>query len=302
MATHHHHHHHANNSQSLLIALSLTLGFAGIEAVAGWWFDSLALMSDAGHMVSDSTALAIAALAAWLIRRPPSAMHSYGLVRAEIVAALVNSLVMVAVVVIIVIAAIRRLQDPVPVHSAGVMAVALIGLIINIAVAWILSRGEQTINIRAAMLHVMGDLLGSAAALVAGLVIYFTGWSPIDPLLSLLICLLILASAVRLLRDGLHIVMEGVPRHIDLPAVGRAMAAVKGVGDVHDLHIWTLSSGNIALSAHVVIPDMSQWPYILKTLRSLLHDEFAIEHSTLQPEPSVTHIVQRMPYRPSKKA
>lgn len=268
----------------MLWAVGLTLSFALIEGISGWWAQSLALVGDAGHMVSDATALAMAALAARIARRPPSARHSYGLGRAEVVAALANSLFMVAVVTMIAVAAIDRLNRPVPVQGGVVIAIALAGLGVNILVAWILSRGERTLNTRAALLHVLGDALASVAALIAGVVIYFTGWMPIDPLLSLFISALILFSGLRLLREALHVIMEGVPPYLELREVGRAMAGIEGVTSVHDLHIWTLSSGNAVLSAHIVIPSMEHWDDVLFALRGMLRERYAIDHVTLQPE------------------
>lgn len=281
-----HHHHLPRPGNTLFLALILTLAFAGVEALAGWWSGSLALLGDAGHMVTDSTALGLAALAAWIAHRPPSARHSYGLGRIEVFAALINGLFMLAIVAAIVVSAIERLQSAREVAGGSVMTVAAIGLGVNITVVLILSRGEQTINTRGALLHVFGDLLGSIAAFLSGAVIYFTGWLPIDPLASLIICGLILLSSLRLLREALHVLMEGVPLHVDLPEVGRAMAGVEGVKSVHDLHIWTPFSGQIALSAHVVVADLSTWDGTLQRLRTLLHDQFGIDHVTLQPEPA----------------
>ena len=157
----------------------------------------------------------------------------------------------------------------------------------------ILSRGEKTFNTRGAMLHVMADMLGSVAALLSGVVIYLTGWTTIDPVLSIFICALILYSSVRLLREVLHVIMEGVPRNLDLPEIGRALAGVKGVASVHDLHIWTLSSGVIALSAHVVVKDLVRWEELLDAIRRLLHERYGIGHVTLQPEPT-THILRQV--------
>ncbi len=282
---HHGHHHHHAEGRALWLALTATLGFAGVEAVAGWWSGSLALLGDAGHMLSDTTALGLAALAAWVAQRPPSARHSYGLGRAEVVAALVNALLMLALVTGIVVHAVERLQNPVAVKGGAVLVVAAIGLVVNVVVALVLSRGGGGINVRGALLHVLGDLLGSVAALLSGAVILYTGWTPIDPILSLLICALILVSALRLLREALHILMEGVPAHLELAAVGRAMAAEEGVHSVHDLHVWTLSSGHVALSAHVVIEELAAWPRVLPGLQTLLHERFHIDHATLQPEP-----------------
>lgn len=269
---------------SLLWALLLTFGFALVEALAGWWSGSLALLSDAGHMVSDSMALLMALFAAWIALRPPSATHTFGLGRAETLTALANGLLMVALVVAIVIGAIQRLQEPQSVQGAVVMGVALLGLLINIAVLFVLHRGEQTLNTRGALLHVMGDALGSVAALVSGAVIYYTGWMPIDPLLSMFICALILVSALRLLRDALHVILDGVPSHLNVREVGESMAQVAEVRSVHDLHLWTMGNGQPALAAHVVISDMAHWPEILDAQLHLLDERFHIEHVTLQPE------------------
>ncbi len=278
------HHHDHSNRNTLLWAVAITFGFACVEAVSGWLANSLALIGDAGHMLTDASALGLAAFAAWLAKRPPSQRHSYGLVRAEIIAALINSLFMIIVVIAIIIAAIERLQTPRDVSGVTVMIVAFIGLLVNLAVAWVLHSGEQTLNIRAALLHVMGDLLGSVAALIAGIVIYYTGWTTIDPILSLIICALILVFSVRLLREALHVIMEGVPFSLELPEVEQTIIAVEGVESVHDLHVWSVASGTIALSAHVVIRDADQWQALLVQLQTLLHDRFDIHHTTLQPE------------------
>ena len=293
MNTHHHHDH--SNRNTLLWAVAITLGFACVEAVSGWLANSLALIGDAGHMFTDASALGLAAFAAWLAKRPPSHRHSYGLVRAEIIAALVNSVFMIIVVVAIIIAAIDRLQSPRDVSGVTVMIVAFIGLLVNLAVAWVLHGGEQTLNIRAALLHVMGDLLGSVAALIAGIVIYYTGWMTIDPILSLIICALILVFSVRLLREALHVIMEGVPFSLELPEVNQTIATVEGVEAVHDLHVWSVASGSIALSAHVIISDAAQWQTVLAQLQTLLHDRFDIHHVTLQPEFSNHGMQQDLP-------
>lgn len=295
----HSHHSHAHDHAphvhgggvhvgGMYVALILTLGFAVVEALGGWWTGSLALLGDAGHMLSDAMALSVASFALWLSKRPPSARHSYGLARAEIVAALANGLLMLLVVTGIVVEAIERLQSPQTVSGGAVIAIALLGLLVNVAVLWTLSRGEKNLNSRAAALHVLGDLLGSVAALIAGTVIYATGWSAIDPLLSLLICALIVYSTFQLLREAVHVLMEGVPRHLDLAAVGRAMAEIPNTMSVHDLHIWSLASGRLALSAHVVVRDMNQWTVLLAAQRTLLRERFDIDHVTLQPEVEVT--------------
>jgi cobalt-zinc-cadmium efflux system protein len=298
-ATHGHDHHahaHANRNGSLLVALLLTLSFAGVEALAGWWSGSLALLADAAHMLTDSSALALAAAAAWLARRPPSRLHSYGLARAEVLAALINSLLMLVLLGFIVHEALGRFGTPRDIHGGAVIGVAVVGLAVNLVVAWVLSHGEQSLNSRAALLHVLGDALGSVAAIAAGVVIVTTGWKPIDPLLSLLVAALILVSALRLLREAVHVLMEGVPLHVRLDAVGHDLAALDGVRRVHDLHVWTLSSGSIALSAHLEIHNLADWPAILAAARQTLNRQHAIQHVTLQPEVPAAQPLVRTPY------
>ena len=280
---HEHSHHHSAAGKALGIALILTLGFSVVELIAGWRAGSLALMADAGHMVTDGAALGLSAFAAWLASLPPSRRHTYGLGKAELLAALINALSMLVVVFFIGWEAWRRLQSPGLIDGATVGVVALIGLVINLAVAWILSRGEQNLNVRAALLHVMGDALGSVAAIVAGGVIYFTGWTPIDPLLSLLIGGLILSSSVRLLKEALHGTLDGVPAHIDLDDLGRRLAGVPGVREVHDLHVWPIGAERLALSAHVRLENLAGWPQILDQLSEIAEHQ-GIEHVTFQPE------------------
>ena len=288
---HDHHHAHGENAGRLMwFAVALTLAFAGVEAGVGWWASSLALVADAGHMVNDAGALIIAAAASWVSRRPVSQRHSYGLGRAEFLAALVNSLGLLVLVTWISVSAVQRWQTPMAVQGEAVSLTAALGLLINIGVAWLLFRGEQNLNTRAALLHVMGDLLGSVAALIAGVVIVFTGWTPIDPLLSLVISALILVSSLRLLRQALHGIMDGVPLHLSLEEIGQEMAGVSGVTSVHDLHVWSIASDKTMLSAHLSVADMGNWEGILADSRKLLHDRFDIEHVTLQPEPAVQTI------------
>ncbi|MBU1690252.1 MAG: cation diffusion facilitator family transporter, partial [Gammaproteobacteria bacterium] len=239
-----------------------------------------------GHMLNDALALVIAAAASWVSRRPVSQLHSYGLGRAEFLAALVNSLALLVLVAWISVSAVQRWQTPQPVQGEAVSLTAALGLLINIGVAWLLFRGEQNLNTRAALLHVMGDLLGSVAALIAGVVIVFTGWTPIDPLLSLAIGALILVSSLRLLRQALHGIMEGVPLHLSLEEIGQEMACVPGVMSVHDLHVWSVASDKIMLSAHLSVADMGRWEGILVDSRKLLLERFGIDHVTLQPEPA----------------
>lgn len=280
----HHHAGHTSSGRTLLVALLLTFAFALIEALAGWWSGSLALLSDAAHMLTDASSLGLAAGATWLAQRPPSLRHSYGLVRAEILAALINCVAMLVLIGFIVYKALQRFNTPHAIEGGTVIVVAVIGLGINLLVAWTLHRGEQTLNSRAALLHVLGDALGSVAAIVSGVVIVTTGWTPIDPLLSLFVVLLISISALRLLRETVHVLMEGVPPTVQLDAVGRDLAALPGVLRVHDLHVWTLSSGTLALSAHLEISQLADWPAMLETARQLLASRHGVRHITLQPE------------------
>ncbi|HKE39026.1 MAG TPA: cation diffusion facilitator family transporter [Casimicrobiaceae bacterium] len=269
--------------RALTWALVLTATFAAVEAIGGWLAGSLALISDAGHMGADAASLGLALLAHWIAQRPPSHRASYGYARAEVLAAFVNALALLALVVFIAIEAVRRLLAPQPVAGALVLGVAFIGLLANLGSAWILMRAEGSLNVRAALLHVLSDMLGSVAAIVAGAVIVFTGWFPIDPILSLAVCLLILRSTWRLLAQSTGVLMEGVPTHLDYEEIGRALAQVAGISAIHDLHVWYMSSDRAALSAHVLITEPVKWPETLAAAQRLLVERFHIEHVTLQP-------------------
>jgi len=288
MSAHHNHSHEhgekRSSGRSLAIGVFLTFGYGFVELIGGLASGSLALISDAGHMFTDSAALALGWLAARIATLPPTSRHSFGYQRAEIVGALLNGLFMLIVVAIISWKALERFQHPEPVAGGTVILIAGIGLLINLGVAWTLHSGEQSLNTRGALLHVMGDLLGSVGALAAGMVIYFTGWTPIDPLLSLLISGLILASSIILIRDVLHVFMEAVPAHLQLEEIGRSLAQESGALEIHDLHVWALSSHNYALSAHVSLRNMQEWPEILARCQQILKDRFDINHVTLQPE------------------
>ncbi|MBZ2209410.1 cation diffusion facilitator family transporter [Massilia soli] len=280
-------HVHAIAGRSVAIlgwSVALTLFFAVVEVTFGFIANSLALISDAGHMVTDAAALGLALLAQLISRRPPSARHSFGFVRAEALAAFVNALAMLAVVGWIVYEAIGRFTAPEPVAGNTVIVVAAIGLAINLVVAWILSRDKNSLNTRAALVHVMGDLLGSVAAIVAGIVIALTGWMQIDPLLSMLVAVLILKSTFGVLRDSYHFLMEAVPHHIDYLKVGADLATIPGVLSVHDLHVWDMSPGEPALIGHLQINDLSEWPVVLEAVKAMLLERHGIDHITLQPE------------------
>ena len=280
----HSHAKQVSNQNLLLIALVLTLGFSGVEGAAAYFANSLALISDAGHMVTDAAALGLALLAQIISRRPPSPKHSFGFGRAEALAAFVNSIAMLALVVWIMVEAVSRFYDPHQVDGLTVTVVAAIGLLMNIVVAWVLSRDKKSVNTRAALVHVMGDLLGSIAALIAGVVIQLTGWMPIDAILSILVSLLILKSTVSILRESYHFLMEGVPLHIDYLQVGSDLKKVPGVLAVHDLHVWEMTPSFPALIGHIEIEHMSEWPEIMARINVMLLDKHGIDHVTLQPE------------------
>ena len=272
-------------SQATLgFALGMTLLFAVIEVVTGFLSNSLALISDAGHMVTDAAALGLALMAQAIAKRPPSHRHSFGFVRAEALAAFVNSLAMLALVAWIAWEAVQRLLHPEPVQGGTVLVVAAIGAGINLLVAWVLSRDNQSINTRAALVNVMGDLLGSIAAIASGAIIYFTGWVRVDPILSIFVALLILRSTGGILRESYHFLMEGVPHEIDYLAVGADLKAVDGVLGVHDLHVWDMSPGHPALIGHLEIASLERWPAVLADVRAMLREKHGIDHVTLQPE------------------
>ena len=295
MAAHHHHHGHSHSQahSALSSAALVTIVFAFVEAFGGWWTGSLALVSDAGHMLTDAGALVLGAFAAWIARRPPSHRHSYGLGRAEVVAALVNATVMLLIVLAIAYESFGRLRNPSPVDGLVAALIAAAGLGVNLWVLRRLSGHRHDMNTRAARLHVLGDVLGSVAALASGAVIAASGWTPIDAIASLAICALIALSAVRLMRESLHALMEGVPHGLSVQAIGAEMARVDGVLSVHDLHVWTLSGSRIALSAHVVVRSLNEWHRTLGELQHRLHAAYGIDHVTLQPE-STTRPLRRL--------
>lgn len=274
------------------MAASVTVAFALVEALGGWWTGSLALVSDAGHMLTDGAALALGAAAAWMARRPPSERHSYGLGRAEIFAALVNAGAMLLIVLGLAYEAIVRVGSPKPVNGAAAAVIALGGLVLNLWVMRRLGPHHHDMNARAARLHVIGDALGSVAALVSGGLIALGGWTVVDPIASLAICVLIGVSGVRLLRESLHALMEGVPHGLSVEEIGAEMARVEGVLSVHDLHVWTLSGSRAALSAHVMVRSLHQWEKTLHELQTRLHDQFRIDHVTLQPETGTRPLVR----------
>ncbi|MEP7084496.1 MAG: cation diffusion facilitator family transporter [Betaproteobacteria bacterium] len=273
-----------DSGRAMMWAVALTAGFSLVEAAGGWWSGSLALLSDAGHMLTDALALTLALFAQRIARRPPSERNSFGYARAEVVGAFANAMFMVVVVALIMFEAVQRLLHPAPVAGGAVMVIAAAGLGVNLVVARLLHGQHENMNARAAYLHVLSDVLGSVAALLAGAIIWWTGWLPADPLLSIAVSTMMLAATWRLLKQSVNVLMEGVPAHLSFPGIGQALAAIPGVSNVHDLHVWHMAADEVALSAHVVIADSTQWPDVLRAARKVLREQFAIGHVTLQPD------------------
>ncbi len=283
--------------QPLVIALVITGTLLIVEIVGGLLTNSLALLADAGHMATDVAALGLALFAVWLARRPSTPERSFGFLRAEILAALINAATLIVISLFIFWEAFQRIGDPPEVESGPMLVVAIAGLLANAASAWVLMRGgdhQRNLNTRGAFLHVIGDLLGSVGAIAAALIMLATGWYLADPLLSAGIGLLILWSSWRLLRESVEVLLEATPTSIDPKAVRDAMCRVDGVIDVHDLHVWTVTSGLIALSSHVEVSGQRDWNDLLADLVRLLRADFGIAHVTLQPEEQLT---RADPYR-----
>ena len=273
----------ARNRRVLAIVLGLTFAFTVVEVVGGVLTGSLALLADAAHMLSDNLALSLALLAVWLAGRPSTPERSFGYQRAEILAALVNGVVLVALAIWIFIEAAGRLSDPPEVLAGWVALIAVAGLAVNLTAATILDRaGHATLNMRAALRHVLADALGSAGVLVAAFVIVVTGWRYADPIAGIVIGLLILGSSWSVLRESVHILLEGAPRGIDARGLGRRLAEMPGVVEVHDLHVWTITSGFPALSAHVLVERGDDCHARRRELEDVLLHEYGIEHTTLQ--------------------
>jgi cobalt-zinc-cadmium efflux system protein len=255
------------------------------EAVGGWLTNSLALIADAGHMLTDVAALSLTLFAFWFASRPATSKKTYGYYRLEILAAFVNGIALVLLSIWIIYEAFERLQSPQQIAGAEMTLIATGGLIVNIIAAYLLhSDHKHDLNMRGAFLHVMGDLLGSVAAIVAGVLILTLGWLWADALGSVLISVIIIFGAGRLILDSVNVLLEGTPRHINLGAVESAILDTAGVGGVHDLHVWTISSGIEALSAHITHDDTVAHSELLVAVRRKLHDNFGIDHLTIQME------------------
>ena len=264
--------------------LALTTIFMVVEAVGGWIAGSLALLADAGHMLADVGALTLSLLTAWVAQRPRDDSKTYGYLRWEILAALVNGAALFGIAAWVVVEAVQRIQDPQPVRTGLFLAIASAGLLVNLVCLRVLhSSREGSLNVRGAYLHVLGDALGSVGAVAAAGIIALTGWTQADPIVSILLSILILVGAARLLRESTDILLESVPRHVSMAEVQRRMLGVPGVAAVHDLHVWTVTSGMIAMSGHAVVPDLEAHPGVLDGIRAEM-SLMGIGHVTIQLE------------------
>jgi cobalt-zinc-cadmium efflux system protein len=269
----------------LAAALALIASFMVVEVVAGFAAGSLALLADAGHMLTDTATLGLALGAAWLGARPATPGRTFGFRRAEILAALANGVALVAIAIWIVVEAVQRLRDPLEPKGGWVLAVGMIGLGVNLAAASILHRrGSESLNVQGALRHVFADVLGSVGVIAAGAIVLATGWNRADPLIALAIGGLVLASSWTLLRDSVGILLESTPRDLDAEEIGRAMVAVPDVREVHDLHVWTITSGFPSLSAHVLVSEGADCHAKRRELDQVLAERFGLKHTTLQVE------------------
>jgi cobalt-zinc-cadmium efflux system protein len=281
------HAHDAVRSQSrraLALALGITAAYTAVEVVGGLLTGSLALLADAVHMLSDNVAIALALVAVWLAGKPSTHQRTFGYKRAEVLVALANGVALVALAIWIFYAAIRRLGDPPDVLGGWMLAIALAGVGVNLGAARILHGARGGLNVEAAFRHVLADLLGSFGVVAAAIVILATGWLEADPLAGMLIAVLVLASSWTILRDSTRILLEAAPAGMDTQAVGERLARAPGVVEVHDLHVWTITSGFPALSAHVLVGRGEDCHRRRQELETLLRGEFGIEHTTLQVE------------------
>jgi cobalt-zinc-cadmium efflux system protein len=281
---HAHPHSHEHATRALKFALALTLVVLVAEAVGGWISNSLALLADAGHVLTDAGALALSLFVAWFSRQPASADKTYGYLRWEILAALINGATLLGLSAWICVEAIARLGAPEPVGGGMMLGVAIAGLLANAVAAWLLHPAHGgSLNVRGAYLHIMSDLLASVGTIVAAVIIRFTGWLEADPIASLLTTALIVRGAWRLVREAVDVLLESTPSHITLADVRSRLEGIEGVNSVHDLHVWSVSSGMVALSAHAIVPDTTRSQTVLEKACALLGG-MGIHHVTIQIE------------------
>ena len=293
MGHHHGHHHghdhahgHSANKKALFLSFLLITAFMVIEVIGGLLTNSLALLADAGHMLSDAAALGLSFFALKLGERKASQAKTFGYKRFEIIAAALNGLTLILISLYIFYEAFHRFTNPPEVQSKGMLIISIMGLLVNIVAAWILMSGEKedNLNVRSAFLHVLGDMLGSVGAIVAALLMIFFGWGMADPIASVIVAILIIISGWRVLKDSFHILMEGAPAQIQLEEVKDSLENITNVKEVHDLHIWSITSGMPMLSCHISISEKAAHDAVLREAQKILHDHFGIEHSTIQVE------------------
>ncbi len=295
-AAHHHAHDHghghapgparAGDERRLLATLALAGVYMAVEAVGGWWFGSLALLADAGHMLGDSAALVVTVLALRLARLPSDPRRTWGYQRAEVLAAVTNGAALLAIGAGVLVEALRRFGTPAEIQGGPMVAIAAGGLVVNFISLGILHGADRTgLNMRGAWLHVLSDLLGSVGAIVAGVLVLTMGWNWADPLASLVIALLVLRSAWYLLADCVGVLMESTPAHIDSAHLRERLLDLPGVSAAHDLHVWTITSGTVSMSGHLVVSADADSHAVLRAAISRLRDEFGLDHCTIQVEP-----------------
>ncbi len=279
-----HHHSHSRSTRRLALALGVTSVFLVAEVIGGLLSNSMALLADAGHMLTDAGALGLSLFVAWFSRQPATPRRTYGRLRWEILAAFLNGAVLLLLSAWILVESFSRLRSPEAVGGMLMLGVAIAGLLANGVSAWLLhAHQDQSLNLRGAYLHVVSDLLGSVAVIIAAVAVQAFGWMLADPIASIAVTLLIMRGAWRLVKDAVDVLLENTPAHVDAEALREAMAAVRGVGAVHDLHVWTLTSGVVAMSAHAIAPTVAEHPRVLADLHAAVAT-FGIQHTTIQLE------------------
>jgi cobalt-zinc-cadmium efflux system protein len=290
------HTHGSRHKRHLLAVFGLTSAFLVVEAAVGLWTGSLALLADATHMLVDAGGVLLSLLAVWFAERPATPAKTYGYYRVEILAALVNGVVLCVMAIAILVATYERLWQPPHVPGGPILVVATLGLLVNLAGMWLLHGGAaESLNVRSAYLEVLGDAVSSALVIVAGLIIIVTGWTLADVIAGALIALFILPRTWALLRQAVNVLLEGAPAHLDVTEIEDALRSAPAVRRVHDLHVWTLTSGREAMSAHVVVEAGAPTDRILEELHLVLHARFGIDHTTIQIETEPAPLIQITP-------
>ncbi|WP_226658829.1 cation diffusion facilitator family transporter [Pseudalkalibacillus hwajinpoensis] len=290
--SHDHGHHHSANKKALFISFLLIASFMVLEVIGGFVTNSLALLSDAGHMLSDTVALGMSLLAFKLGEKASDQEKTYGYKRFEILAAFLNGIALIAISFYILWESIQRFIDPPEVASTGMLIIAAIGLLVNILVAWILMKGDtsENLNLRSAFLHVLGDLLGSIGAIIAALLIMFAGWNYADPIASAIVAVLVLVSGIRVTKDSFHVLMEGTPSNINLEEVKSTIVEIDGVQSIHDVHIWNITSDFPSFTCHIVVRQTCDRDQLLQLIGKKLQEQFDLTHTTIQMECDTSEI------------